>query len=148
MSPCFDLSILKQPTLRIFVSQNSDVPNLNDSINFVISIGGSPWSVPLRTIRRVNNSFAFPGYDQIDICLSDYVGVVGFRFGLEAFSRGGNNIVLDSIVFFDDAPNLLVTPNPSNVCAYDSISLNIAGTSDKYSYRFHYQTMYVEITEL
>jgi PKD repeat protein len=135
ISPCFDLSILKQPTLRLFVSQNSDVPNLNDSINFVISIGGSPWSVPLRTIRRVNNSFAFPGYDQIDICLSDYVGVVGFRFGLEAFSRGGNNIVLDSIVFFDDAPNLLVTPNPSNVCAYDSISLNIAGTSDKYSYR-------------
>lgn len=135
ISPCFDLSIMKQPTLRIFISQNSDVPNLNDSVNFVISIGGSPWSVPLRTIRRVNNNFAFPGYSQIDICLSDYVGVVGFRFGLEAFSRGGNNIVLDSMIFFDDAPNLLVTPNPANVCAYDSISLNIAGTSDKYSYR-------------
>jgi PKD repeat protein len=136
ISPCLDLSGMQQPTLRFWMSQNADLPNLRDSVTLMVSIAGSPWFPTQFSFPRVNTSLAFPTFSQFDVCLSDYIGVIGLRFALQAVSRGGNNIVLDSIVFFDDLVNLAVTPNPALVCDYDSIRVTLANTSNTYSYQF------------
>jgi PKD repeat protein len=135
ISPCLDFTNMQVPTVRFWLSQNADVPTLRDSVNFRVTAGGGIWSFPIRSISRVNTSLAFPGFTQVDICLSDLVGVSGVRFTLEAVSRGGNNIVLDSIVVFDDVQNLPITPNPNVTCASDSIQLTIANSSSIYTYR-------------
>jgi PKD repeat protein len=135
VSPCLDFSTMRVPTIRLWVSQNAAQPTLRDSINIRVTAGGGFWSFPLRTIQRVNTSLAFPGYTQFDICLSNFVGLSGLRVGIEAASRGGNNIVLDSIVIFDDVPNLPITPNPGTFCAYDSVSLFMANSSSNYTYK-------------
>ena len=135
VSPCLDFTEMRVPTLRMWISQNSDQPTLRDSLNVRVTAGGGSWSFPLRTIQRVNTSLAFPGYTQFDVCLSNFVGLNGLRVGIEAASRGGNNIVLDSIVIFDDVPNLPITPNPGTFCAYDSVSLFMSGTNRNYTYK-------------
>lgn len=135
VSPCVSLEGKRQPTVRFWMSQNADVPNNRDSINFVVSLGGS-WFPVNRSFVRVNPSLAFPGYTQFDVCLSDYIGIPGMRFGFEAVSRGGNNIVLDSVILFDDILNLPITPNPAYACEFDSIRLNIQNTNFAYEYRF------------
>jgi PKD repeat protein len=135
VSPCLDFTEMRVPTLRMWISQNADQPTLRDSLNIRVTAGGGSWSFPLRTIQRVNTSLAFPGYSQFDVCLSNFVGLNGLRVGIEAASRGGNNIVLDSIVIFDDVPNLPITPNPGTFCAYDSVSLFMSGTNSNYTYK-------------
>ena len=65
VSPCFDLTATSNPTLRFWVSQNADNPNMRDSI--VVSVNpngggvGSIW-IPLTGIVRVDPNFIFPGW--------------------------------------------------------------------------------------
>ncbi len=133
VSPCIDLINVKVPTLRFWVSQNSDLPAIQDRINVKLN-GGFGWTSPLVTVARANNSFAFPGYRQVDVCLVNFVGGI-YRIGIEAIAGGnGNNIVLDSVIIFDDIQTTAVTPLISNICSANPLSLTLATSSSQYSY--------------
>jgi PKD repeat protein len=137
VSPCLDLSVLKVPTLRFWISQNADAPTSRDSIVVKVSALPGVWSAPLKIVYRVNTSYAFPAYTMVDVCLSNYTGIVGLKVALEASAKGnGNNMVLDSIIIFDDVLTTSVTPLISEVCLYDSVSLNITTTKVGYNYQF------------
>ncbi len=137
VSPCLDLSLLKMPTLRFWISQNADAPTNRDSILVRVSALPGVWSAPLKNIYRVNTSFAFPGYTMVEVCLSNYIGIVGLRVALQASAKGGgNNMVLDSIMIYDDLLTANVTPTTSQVCLYDSVSLNVTNSNAAYNYQF------------
>jgi hypothetical protein len=57
VSPCLDFSNAQSPTLRFYVSQNSDLTNKQDSIEVKVSFGANIWSNALRSVRRVNPDF-------------------------------------------------------------------------------------------
>ncbi len=139
VSPCIDFTGIRRPTLRLFVSQNAENANLNDSILVKVAALqfnlNSSWITPQQgyTIFRANPSFAVPGYRVYDVCLQDYESFT-VRLGIEGYSRGGGNIVLDSIVVFDNFFNLPVTPKNIVNCYNKNISVNIANADSKYEY--------------
>ncbi|TAE81593.1 MAG: PKD domain-containing protein, partial [Bacteroidetes bacterium] len=143
VSPCIDLAGIRRPTLRMFVSQNSENPTLEDSILVKVAGGffNSPtsWVSPQQayTIRRANASFAVPGYRVYDVCLQDYEGFTGVRVGIEGYSRGGGNIVLDSVVLFDNFFNIPVTPKNIINCYNKNVSVNLANADSKYEYSMY-----------
>jgi PKD repeat protein len=134
VSPCLDFTNMKVPTVRIWVSQNAETANRGDSVQVVVSGGFNIWSSPRGIVNRVNTSLVFPEFKQLDVCLSDFAGLNGMRIGIEGISKNGMNIVLDSIVIFDDVLNQPVTPLTSTICAYNPLSLNIPASSDIYRY--------------
>jgi PKD repeat protein len=134
ISPCLDLSTMKVPTLRLWVSQNPEAPNVNDLVNVKVSAGNYWGGTPRAIIVRPNPSLPFPEYKQVDVCLADFPGS-GYSIGIEAISRGGLNIVLDSIVIFDDILNENVTPAINTICAYDQLTLSIPNSSPNYAYK-------------
>lgn len=135
VSPCLDFTNMKVPTVRIWVSQNAEFPNLEDKINVIAAFGTLTWSAPLGVVSRVNPSLVFPEYTQLDVCLSGYAGVNGMRVAIEGISKKGLNMVLDSIVIFDDVLNQPITPLTSTVCAYNPLVLNIPSSSSTYQYK-------------
>lgn len=137
VSPCLDLTLMKVPTLRFWISQNADQSTIRDSVVVKVSAIPGVWSSPLKNIYRVNTSYSFPDYTMVEVCLSNYVGVSGLRVALEAAAKGGgNNMVLDSIMIYDDVVNLNITPLTLENCLYDSVSLNVANTNSAYTYQF------------
>lgn len=134
LSPCLDMTGMKVPTLRMWVSQNSEALNNLDMIQVKPYFAGSPTSV-LATVLRPNPAIAFAEYKQVDVCLSIIAGAPGIKIDIEAISRGGMNIVLDSVVIFDDVLSLPVTPLNNTICAYNPLSLNIPSSSANYAYR-------------
>lgn len=134
VSPCLDFTAMKVPTLRIWVSQNSEALANQDLVQVKVSSGFGWGTTPLATHIRSNANVLFPEYKQIDVCLSAFP-VAGIRIGIEAISKGGSNIVLDSIVIFDDVINEPVTPAVNTICAKDLLSLSIPNSSANYAYR-------------
>jgi PKD repeat protein len=134
VSPCLDFSNMKVPTLRIWVSQNSEALSNLDLVQVRVSTGFGWGATPLAVVVRPNPTVLFPEYKQVDVCLSAFP-FAGLRIGIEAISKGGSNIVLDSIVIFDDVINEPVTPATNTICAKDLLSLNIPNSSANYSYR-------------
>jgi len=135
VSPCMDFSNMKNPTVRLWVSQNADLPLANDQIAITVNTGFG-WSFPLVQTGRVNPNFPFPGYRQIDVCLKNFIGIPSVKVGIEATAAGaGNNVIIDSIIVFDDLQSISITPLTANICAYDNISLQISSSSSQYSYR-------------
>lgn len=135
ISPCIDFNGRKAMTLRMWISQNSDLPNIQDRIQIYASPGFGTWAGPLATYSRVNNTFAFPGYRQVDVCLAAFHDFGNVKIAIEAVAGGnGNNIVIDSIIIFDDIQTIPVTPLVSNLCSSDPINLNIASSNTQYSY--------------
>jgi len=135
MSPCFDFSNTVSPTLRFFMSQNSDLPNKRDSVIIRVSAGGGFWSNPIRNIRRINDNFNFPGYTLVEVCLSEYNGFSSLRIGIDGVSSGnGHNIVIDDITVYDDAQLQTFTPKVFSQCFRNAVSLNIPGSSTSHLY--------------
>jgi PKD repeat protein len=132
VSPCVDLSKMKVPTLRIWVSQNDGMLNNADLVQVRVT-GGISWSAPLAAVVRPNPSASFAEFKQLDVCLTTFPFVA--KIAIEAVSRGGQNIVLDSIVIFDDVINQPITPATNTICAYDQMTLNIPNSSSNYAYR-------------
>lgn len=137
VSPCLDLSNMKVPTIRLWVSRNGEALSNLDVVQVVVSAASSPngriWSSPLGSVLRPDPSLSFPGYTQLDVCLQNFPfnGVV---IGIEGISKGGMNIVLDSISIFDDVQNQLITPKSAVICAYNQLSVNLPTSSSLYSY--------------
>ncbi|MFN4084024.1 MAG: PKD domain-containing protein [Bacteroidia bacterium] len=135
VSPCFDFSNTVSPTLRFFMSQNSDVPTKLDSVVVRVSAGGGFWSNPIRNIRRVNAGFNFPGYQLVEVCLSEYNGFGSIRIGIDGVSSGnGQNIVIDDITVYDDAQTQALSPKTFPQCFRDVINLNIPNSSTSHRY--------------
>lgn len=137
VSPCFDLSNTILPTLRFWVSQNQAVPTKNDSIVVKVNTGFGWNGAPLATVLRYNASanYIFPGWRQVDVCLADFVGYSGLRVGIEAYSKNGNNILIDSVMMIDNFVSTPVTPLTNTICGYDSLALNIANSSPTMTYQ-------------
>lgn len=137
VSPCLDLTNMKVPTVRLWVSQNGESLNNQDLVQVVVSAVSSPngriWSSPLGTVVRPNPALSFPGYTQLDVCLQNF-SFNGVVIGIEAISRLGMNIVLDSIVIFDDVQNQQLTPLSATICAYNELSVNMPSSSSLYNY--------------
>jgi PKD repeat protein len=134
VSPCLDFTNLKVPTIRIWVSQNDGSLANADAVQIVASGGLNQW-VQLASVVRPNGNLSFPEYTQIDVCLSTYAGLNSIRLGIEGVSKAGNNIVLDSIVIFDDVLNQPVTPLTNTICTYNPLVLNIPASSSTYAYK-------------
>lgn len=134
-STCLDFSDAKRPTLRLFVSQSADNFNVNDSILVRVSYGFGMYFdlVSSYPIYRKNASFAVPGYKVYDVCLG-LQGNSGIRLGIEGYSKNGGNIIIDSIVIFDNFLTLPVTPKNFTNCYNDSINLVIANADSKFEY--------------
>jgi PKD repeat protein len=134
-STCLDFSDAKRPTLRLFVSQSADNMNLNDSILVKVSYGFGAYFDLLSSypIYRKNASFAVPGYKVYDICLG-LQGNSGIRLGIEGYSRNGGNIIIDSVVIFDNFLTLPITPKSFVNCYNDSINLTISNADSKFEY--------------
>ncbi len=142
-STCLDFSDAKRPTLRLFVSQSADNMNVNDSILVRVSYGFGMYFdlVSSYPIYRKNASFAVPGYKVYDVCLG-LQGNSGIRLGIEGYSKNGGNIIIDSIVIFDNFLSLPITPKNFVNCYNDSINLTIANADSKFEY-----TMYDMLTQ-
>ncbi len=135
ISPCLDLSNLKSPTLRFYISQNSDLPNKRDSIQISVSYGNDIWSNPLKGVERVNTAFPLPGYRMIEVCLAEH-RQDGIRISFEGFSSGtGQNIQIDDITIYDDVQAQNFTPKLLNHCYRDSIQLTLNNSDSRYIYR-------------
>lgn len=135
ISPCLNLSNMTSPTLRFYVSQNSDLPNKMDSIAVTLSAGGGYWTNPLKTVQRVNNNFSLPGYTMVEVCLAQYISS-GIKIAIEGYAAGaGQNILIDDILIFDDVKNQAITPKTFNQCFSDSIRININNSDSRFSYR-------------
>lgn len=137
VSPCLDLTNMKVPTARIWVSRNGEALNQLDVVQVVVSAASSPngriWSAPLGSVVRPDPFLSFPGYTQLDVCLQNFPfnGVV---VGIEGISKAGMNIVLDSIVIFDDVQNQVITPATKVICAYNELEVNLPTSSSLYTY--------------
>lgn len=137
VSPCLDLSNMKVPTARIWVSRNGEALNNLDVVQVVVSAASSPngriWSSPLGSVVRPDPLLSFPGFTQLDVCLQNFPfnGVV---VGIEGISKGGMNIVLDSIVIFDDVQSQLISPKNTIICAYNELAVNLPSSSSLYNY--------------
>jgi PKD repeat protein len=136
VSPCLDFTQSQRPTLRLYVSQNADNANLRDSILVKIGAGFGTWIEIQKgyPVFRANANFAVPGYKVYDFCLEEYAGFSGLKVGIEAYSRGGGNIIIDSIVLFDNFLSLPVTPKTQSNCYNDSIDVFIANADSKFEY--------------
>ena len=135
VSPCLNLSNMTSPTLRFYVSQNSDLSNKRDSIYVTVSYGGNVWSNSIRSVERVNVNFPLPGYRVIEVCLAEHRSD-GIRLAIEGISSGnGQNIQIDDIEIFDDAQTQRFTPKVFNQCYRDSIRLTINNTDQRFMYR-------------
>ncbi len=135
VSPCLDLSNLTSPTLRFYISQNSDLIAKRDSIQISVSYGNDIWSNPLKGVERVNLDYPLPGYRMIEVCLAEH-RQDGIRISIEGFSSGnGQNIQIDDITIYDDAQKQTFTPKLLNHCFRDSIQITINNSDARYSYR-------------
>lgn len=134
VSPCLNATTAVIPTLRLYVSQNSDNLTSKDSIIVRLNAGGSFWSDPIGApIFRANNAYATPGYKVYDVCLKGF-NYNGLKIGIEAYSRGGGNILIDSVIILDDFVNEPVTPATQTICNNDTVRVNVM-TNSRYSYR-------------
>ena len=137
VSPCFDItSSMSLPTLRLWVTQNSDLPNSADSLIFSISVGGSSFQ-PLAGISRVDPNYIFPGWKQIDVCLKDYAWGPLVKIGIEGYSKHGNNIMIDSVMLIDNKISTPISPKTNTICHYDSLSLTVANSSFGATYQMY-----------
>jgi hypothetical protein len=135
VSPCLDFSNAQSPTLRFYVSQNSDLPNKQDSIEVKVSFGANIWSNPLRSVRRVNPDFALPGYTMVEVCLGAFK-TSGLRIAIEAYGAGtGQNIQIDDITIYDDVQNQAITPKSFNQCFRDQVFVGINNTDERFNYQ-------------
>lgn len=133
ISPCLDLSAMTTPTVRIWASQNGEALTNFDRVSVTISGGFGLWSAPLGSIVRPVNGLPFPRFSQIDVCLGNQFIGNGFRIGILAESAGGNPIVLDSIVIFDDKLVNAITPLTTTICRSTPINVSTNGLSN-YNY--------------
>lgn len=135
VSPCLDFSNTQSPTLRFYVSQNSDLANKQDSIEVKVSFGANIWSNALRSVRRVNPDFPLPGYTMVEVCLSAFK-TSGLRIAIEAYGAGtGQNIQIDDITIYDDVQNQAITPKTFNQCFRDPVYVGINNTDERFNYQ-------------
>lgn len=135
VSPCLDFSNLTSPTLRFYISQNSDLPAKRDSVQVKVSFGNNIWSSALRTVERVNPDYPLPGYRMVEVCLSSYK-TSGLRLAIEGFSSGtGQNIQIDDIMIYDDVQNQTFSPKLFNSCFRDSVRLTVTNPDARFNYR-------------
>lgn len=135
VSPCLDFSNLSSPTLRFYVSQNSDLPTKRDSIQVKVSFGGNIWSNALRTVERVNTDYPLPGYKLVEVCLGAFK-TSGLRLSIEAFGAGtGQNIQVDNITIYDDVQAQTFSPKIFNQCYKDSVRISISNPDARFNYR-------------
>lgn len=137
VSTCLDLSSAKRPTLRMYISQNADNAGQRDSI--VVKAGGFGIWVDIAKgypIYRANASFAVPGYKVYDVCLEDYT-FDGIKVAIEAYSKGGGNILIDSVVIFDNFLSLPILPKTQSTCFNDSVNITIPNADDKFQYTLY-----------
>jgi hypothetical protein len=135
VSPCLDLSNMQSPTLRFYISQNSDLPTKRDSIQVKVSFGSNIWSNALRTVQRVNPSFALPGYTMVEVCLGAYK-TSGMRLAFEAYGAGsGGNMQIDDITIYDDVQMQTFSPKIYNSCFRDSVKVTVTNTDARFLYQ-------------
>lgn len=137
VSPCLDFTSSQRPTLRLYVSQTADNPTRRDSILVRVTPGFGIWVNVAKgyPIYRNNPNFAVPGYRIYDVCLEDYAGFSGIKLGIEAYSRGGGNIIIDSIAIFDNFLDLPISPANTITCYNDSVRVTIQNADNKFDYR-------------
>ncbi len=134
VSPCLDFTNMKVPTVRLWISQNGEALTKNDLVRVTVSGGLNLWSAPIGSISRPKSGLAFPAFGQLDVCLANFVGINGIKIGIEALSANGNNIVLDSIVIFDDVLNYPISPLATTICDYNPLSVSIPTSSTDYKF--------------
>jgi hypothetical protein len=137
VSPCLDFTNLKSPTLRFRVSQNSDNPTKNDSVQVTVTFGGGFFTAPLKSVRRLPDAagtFNFPGWDVREVCLAEFAGLPGLRVGIEGFAAGGGqNLLIDDIEIFDDFQNQNFTPKFYAQCFRDSIFVTVPNSDTRFN---------------
>lgn len=139
LTPCLDFTNVKLPVIRLYVSQNSDRPDRNDSIVIKKWYAFDSYTpvVPFNPIRRVNpNPNAAPGYKVYDVCLADpnLIGSSGFKISVEGYGLGGSNLIIDSIILLDNFVDHDVAAVDQNSCFNDSFSIQISNTSPQNEY--------------
>lgn len=135
VSPCLDLSNTQSPTLRFYISQNSDLPLKRDSIQVKVSFGGNVWSNALRTVQRVNFDYPLSGYTMVEVCLGAYK-TSGLRVAFEAYGAGGGqNIQIDDITIYDDVQMQTFAPKVFNSCFRDSVKVTLNNTDARFMYQ-------------
>jgi hypothetical protein len=141
VSPCFDFTTTTLPTLRLWVTQNADIPQSPDSLVFSVSVSGGPF-VALAGVCRVNPNYIFPGWKQIDICLGDYVWSNQVKIGIEGYAKHpnagyqSNNIMIDSVMIIDNYISSPVTSaKVRTICHYDSLSVTVSNSIPGVSYQ-------------
>jgi PKD repeat protein len=137
ITPCLDFTTTTLPILRLYVSQNYDNTNLNDSIIVRSSAGFGVWN-NLNTssafIGRANLSYTTPGYKVYDVCLTSLVGFSGLKLGIEGYSRGGGNLLIDSIILLDNFVDHTISPATQQSCFNDSFKVDVFNSSSQNSY--------------
>lgn len=137
ITPCLDFTNMKLPVVRLYVSQNADFPNLNDSIIIKKWFAFSQYTeiIPVNPIKRVNpNPLAVPGYKVYDICVKEMNGNQNFKLSIEGYSKGGSNLIIDSIIILDNFVDHDVTNTTVNSCFNDSFAIQVSNTSSQNEY--------------
>lgn len=137
VTPCLDFTTTTLPILRLYVSQNYDNTNLADSIIVRSSAGFGQWNNLNTTsafIGRANLTYTTPGYKVYDVCLTSLVGFSGLRLGIEGYSKGGGNLLIDSIVLLDNFVDHTIAPATQQSCFNDSFKVDVFNSSSQNAY--------------
>jgi hypothetical protein len=133
LSPCFDFTNMKNPTLRFAFYQSNNNPTQLDNLDIKVGIGNYYGSVA--NFVRVNSSFAFPNYKVFEVCLANFAGLQGIRIAFDGIAAGaGQNLLIDSIQIFDDFQSQAISPKFLNACFRDSASFTLTGSDPRFVY--------------
>ncbi len=137
ISPCFNLSVLQNPTLRIMFSQSNTSVTRKDSIAIKVLVNGFASNL-LKFALRPNANSPYADYFPIEVCLTDYkTAGLTYKIQIEAISAGaGQNMLIDDIQIFDGAQNQVITPTTTTVCNLNQpVQVNIPNTDSRFVYR-------------
>jgi hypothetical protein len=80
LSPCFDFTNMKNPTLRLAVSQSDVNSSKLDNLDIKVGINGY-FNGSVTNISRVNldPKYSFPGWKVFEVCLANFAGLPGVK---------------------------------------------------------------------
>lgn len=97
-SPCLNLTVLSNPGIEFYMSQNNAYAFNRDSLYVCLSYdGGNTWSDTIAKLSRYNANYTTPGWKKFGVCLSNLSNSTSVRVAFIAVSKFGDNIAIDDI---------------------------------------------------